>query len=139
MRYMMIVKATKDSEAGLPPSPALMEAIAKLSEEGVRKGELIDSGGLLPSSLGARVRVGGGRLTVVDGPFTEAKELVGGFAIMELASKEEAIEAGRQFMALHAEILGPEYEGELEIRPMFGPEGPAGCAPEAVEQFAAQA
>ena len=61
----------------------------------------------------------GGKTSVIDGPFAETKELVGGFAIFDLASKEEAIESGKQFMQIHADILGPSYEGELEIRPMF--------------------
>lgn len=120
MRYLMIVKATKDSEAGLPPDPALMEAIGRLAEQEMRAGQLIDMGGLAPSSMGTRIRVGGGKLSVTDGPFAETKELIGGYAIFELPSKEAAIEAGRRFMALHAEVLGPGYEGELEVRQLFG-------------------
>jgi hypothetical protein len=82
-------------------------------------------GGLLPSSKGARVRVGGGKLTVTDGPFGEAKELIGGYAIFRVKSREEAIELGKGFMKLHADVLGPSYEGELEIRQMADsdPEG----------------
>ena len=119
MRFMMIVKATKDSEAGLPPDPRLMEAIGKLAAEGFASGEMIASGGLAPTSMGTRIRVGGGKLSVTDGPFAETKELIGGFAIFELPSKEAAIENGRRFMALHTEVLGPSYEGELEIRQLF--------------------
>jgi hypothetical protein len=81
---------------------------------------MVTSGGLLPSSQGARIRVGGGKTSVIDGPFAETKELVGGFAIFELESKEEAVRLGRDFMQMHADILGPAYEGEMEIRPMFG-------------------
>jgi PhnB protein len=120
MRFMMIVKATKDSEAGTPPNPKLMAAVAKLAEEASRTGVMVDAGGLLPSSQGARIRVSGGKTSVLDGPFAETKELVGGYAIFELKSKEEAIQMGTDFMQIHGDILGPSYEGELEIRPIFG-------------------
>jgi len=119
MRFMMMVKGDKDYEAGKPPSPALMAAIGKLSEQEARDGILLESGGLLPSAAGAKVRVAGGKVTVIDGPFSEAKELVGGYAILKAASKAEAIEMGKRFMALHAEVLGASYEGELEIRQMM--------------------
>jgi hypothetical protein len=117
----MLVKATRESEAGIPPSAELMAAISKLAENATKRGALLVAGGLLPSSEGVRIRVNGGKTAVIDGPFTETKELIGGFAIFELASKEAALESGREFMQLHADILGPEYEGELEIRPMFDP------------------
>lgn len=116
MRFLMMVKADKDFEAGRPPNPALMAAIGGLSEEMGRAGVLLETGGLLPSSAGAKVKVAGGKLSVTDGPFTESKELVGGYAIIQAASKAEAIAHGRRFMSLHAEVLGPSYEGELEIR-----------------------
>jgi hypothetical protein len=116
MRFLMMVKADKDFEAGRPPNPALMAAIGSLSEEMGRAGVLLETGGLLPSSAGAKVKVAGGKLSVTDGPFTESKELVGGYAIIRAASKAEAIAHGRRFMSLHAEVLGPSYEGELEIR-----------------------
>ena len=76
----------------------------------------MDVGGLLPSSAGTRVRVGKGKLTVIDGPFTETKELIGGYTIMQVGSREEAIELGKRFMQIHADVLGSGYEGELEIR-----------------------
>ena len=120
MRFMMLVKSNKDSEAGAPPNPELMGAIAKLAEKATASGAMVTAGGLLPSSQGVRIRVASGKTSVIDGPFAETKELVGGFAIFDLESKEEAIESGRQFMQIHADILGPSYEGELEIRPMFG-------------------
>jgi len=116
MRFMMMVKADKNYEAGVPPSPELMAAIGKLAEEASKAGTLLESGGLLPSSKGARVRVAGGKVTATEGPFTETKELIGGYAIFQLRTKEEAIESGKRFMKLHADILGPSYEGELEIR-----------------------
>jgi hypothetical protein len=121
MRFMMIVKAGKDYEAGKPPPPELMAVVAKEAEELTKAGIMLETGGLLPSRMGARVRVGQGKMTVTDGPFAESKELIGGFAVMQVASKQEAIELGRRFMQLHADVLGPEYEGELEIRQMFEP------------------
>jgi hypothetical protein len=122
MRFMMIVKADANYEAGAPPNPELMAAVGKLSEEMIRAGVLLDMGGLLPSSTGARVNVKQGKLTVTDGPFSEAKELIGGYAILQCKSKDEAIERARRFMQLHADVLGPSYDGELEIRQM--PETP---------------
>lgn len=119
MRFMMIVKADKEFEAGKPPNPELMAAIAKLADEATKRGQMVAAGGLLPSSQGVRIHVSGGKTSIIDGPFAETKELVGGFAIFDLSSKEEAIETGRQFMQVHADILGSSYEGELEIRPMF--------------------
>jgi hypothetical protein len=121
MRFMMMVKATKDSEAGVPPSPELMAAIGKLTEEGMKAGVVVEVGGLAPTSQGARVRVARGKVSVTDGPFTEAKEVVGGYAIIEAKSRAEAIEIGKDFMKLHGDVLGPSYEGELEIRQLFGP------------------
>ena len=121
MRFMMIVKGSKDYEAGIPPSPELMASIGKLTQEMMKAGVVIGNGGLLPSSAGARVRVGGGKMTVTDGPFAEAKELIGGYAIVEAKSKLEAIELGKDFMKVHSDVLGPSYEGELEVRQMFDP------------------
>jgi hypothetical protein len=121
MRFMMIVKADPGYEAGRPPDPALMAAVGKLSEEMSKRGVLLQSGGLLPSSKGARVQVSRGKMTVTDGPFAETKELIGGFAILEAASKEEAIRLGKEFMQLHVDVLGQSYEGTLEVRAMFDP------------------
>jgi hypothetical protein len=121
MRFMMIVKADPGYEAGRPPDPALMAAVGKLSEEMSKRGVLLQSGGLLPSSKGARVQVSRGKMTVTDGPFAETKEVIGGFAILEAASKEEAIRLGKEFMQLHVDVLGQSYEGTLEVRAMFDP------------------
>lgn len=118
MRYMMMVKANKDYEAGLPPKKELMEAIAKHGAELAKAGILLDTGGLMPTSKGARILASGGNLNVIDGPFAEAKEVVGGFAVLKAESKEEAIRLGRIFMQIHIDTLGPGYEGELEIRQM---------------------
>lgn len=120
MKFMMLVKATKDSEAGVPFNPELMAAIDRMSQAAVKAGAMVDAGGLLPSSQGTRIHVTQGKTSVIDGPFAETKELVGGYAIFDLKSKEEAVRMGKEFMQLHADILGKSYEGELEIRPMFG-------------------
>jgi hypothetical protein len=119
MKFMMIVKATKDYEAGEPPNPRLLAEIGKHSEEMVAKGILLESGGLLPSSKGAKIQVNGKKMVVIDGPFTETKEIVGGYAILKASSKQEAIEMGKAFMKLHTEVLGDSYEGELEIRQLM--------------------
>ena len=121
MRFMSIVKADKKFETGAPPDPKLMAAIGKLSEELMKAGVLLDTGGLLPSALGARVYAKGGKVTVKDGPFTEAKELIGGYAVLQVRSKEEAVELGKKFMQAHLDALGSSYEGELEVRQMFDP------------------
>ncbi len=126
MRFMMIVKADPSYEAGRPPDPAMIAAIDKLSEEMTKAGVLLQSGGLLPSSKGAQVRVSKGKMSVTDGPFVETKEIIGGFAILQAASKEEAIRLGKQFMQVHVDVLGQSYEGTLEVRAMFDPG--AGCA-----------
>src|SRR5262245_9497969 len=120
MRYMMIVKANEDYEAGMPPPPELIAKMGPYTEEMMKTGVVVITGGLLPSSAGVRIHASGRKLRVTDGPFAETKELVGGFAIIEAASKEEAVEHGRRFMQLHVDALGPGYEGQLEIRPMFG-------------------
>lgn len=125
MRYMMIVKGDRDFEAGIPPDPRLMEAMGKLSAEMIAKGVMLEQGGLRPSANGARLNVAGGALIVTDGPFSESKELIGGYAILEAASKADAIEIGRRFMRLNVEVLGPGFDGEVEIREMY-PAGPCG-------------
>jgi len=122
---MMMVKADKNYEAGVPPKPELLAAIGKLTDDMVKADVLVQTGGLLPSSNGARVRVSRGALSVTDGPFPETKELIGGYAILEAASRDEAIQLGRRFMELHATIIGPSYDGECEIRQLF--DG-SGCA-----------
>ena len=118
MRFMMMVRSRENS--GAPPKE-LMEAISKLSEEGKNGGSLVASGGLAPTAGSARVRVSQGRLTVMDGPFTETKEVVGGYAVMEFKSKQEALDSAVQFMELHRKHW-PGWEGETEVREIFGPE-----------------
>ena len=118
---MSIIKADKTFETGAPPDPKLMVAIEKLTAEMMSAGVVLDIGGLLPSALGAKVYATGGKLSVKDGPFTEAKELIGGYAVLQVKSKEEAIELGKKFMQAHIDALGASYEGELEVRQMFDP------------------
>ncbi len=118
MKFMMLVKSTENSG---PPPKELMDAMAVLSQEAVQAGTMLGSGGLAPTAQSTRVRLSGGKLTVVDGPFTEAKEVIGGYAQFELKSREEAIEGAVRFMELHKKHW-PGWEGETEIRQMFGPE-----------------
>jgi hypothetical protein len=118
MKFMMIVKSSE--KPGAPP-PELMEAISKLAAEADKEGAMLGSGGLGPTALGARVRISGGQLTVIDGPFTEAREIIGGYAQFELKSKEEAVASAVRFMELHKKYW-PGWEGETEVRQMFGPE-----------------
>ena len=118
MKFMMLVKHAENSG---PPPQELMDAIAALSEEAVKAGSMLGSGGLAPTAQSTRVRISKGQLTVTDGPFTEAKEVVGGFAQFELKSKEEAIKGAVHFMELHRKFW-PGWEGETEVRQIFGPE-----------------
>lgn len=113
MRFMVIVKATKDSEAGKMPSEELLAAMAKYNEELVKAGVMADGAGLQPSSKGARVRFSGDKRTVIDGPFAEAKELIAGYWIFNVKSKEEAIEWVKRCPNPHDE------ESEIEIRQFF--------------------
>jgi len=118
MKFMMLVKHAENS--GMPPQE-LMEAIGKLSEDAAKAGTMIASGGLAPTAQSTRVRVSGGQIEVIDGPFTESKEVIGGYAQFELPSKEEALKGAVHFMELHRKHW-PGWEGETEIRQMFGPE-----------------
>jgi hypothetical protein len=113
MRFMVMVKATKDSEAGKMPSEKLLAAMAKFNEELVKAGVMLDGNGLSPSSKGARVRFSGDTRTVIDGPFAETKELVAGYWILQCKSLAEAIEWIRRCPNSHNE------DGEIEIRQMF--------------------
>jgi hypothetical protein len=112
MRFLSIYKSV---ETGLPPTQEEMARMGKLIEEGFKAGYLLSVEGCLPSATGARVRLSGGKVTVTDGPFTESKELVGGMAILQVGSKEEAIERAREFLR----VAGP---GECELRQLFDAE-----------------
>ena len=114
MRFLTMIKMDESLPAG-PPPPELFAAIGELGEQAAKDGILLDQGGLLPSAAGALVRVSGGKVTVIDGPFTEAKELIGGYAMFQVRSKEEAIEQARRFMEVHA-LHWPGFEGVTEVR-----------------------
>jgi hypothetical protein len=107
MRFMMIVKATKECEAGVMPSEEMIAAMTKYNEELVKAGALLDLSGLQPSSKGARVRFSGAKRTVTDGPFAETKELISGFWLIQVKSREEALDWARRV---------PFEEGEIEVR-----------------------
>jgi hypothetical protein len=117
MRYMILLKAP---QVTTPPPPGLMEAIAALGEEATKAGALLDTAGLAPSTTGARVRLAGGELSVTDGPFTEAKEVIS-YALYEVRSREEAVEWASRFLQLHRD-LWPGWEGEADVHKVFGPE-----------------
>jgi hypothetical protein len=117
MRFMMIVKANKESEAGVMPSRELVEKMGKFNEEMVKAGVLLAAEGLQPSSKGARIRFSGDRRTIIDGPFAETKELIAGFWLIEVKSKAEAIEWASRCPA-PPEGEGPD-EGEIELRQVF--------------------
>jgi hypothetical protein len=114
MRVMVIVKATKNSEAGVLPSEQLLTEMGKFNEELVKAGVMLAGGGLHPSSKGKRVRFSGGKKTVIDGPFAETKELVAGYWIWQVRSMEEAVEWVRR-----CPDPMPGEESEMEIRPVF--------------------
>jgi len=112
---MMIVKANKDSEAGKMPSEELLAAMAKYNEELVNAGILVDLAGLQSSAKGFRVRFADGKPTVIDGPFAETKELVAGYWIINVKSRQEAVEWAKRVPAPH----GPSEECEIEVRQFF--------------------
>jgi hypothetical protein len=115
MKFMVMVKG---HEVAGPPPQELMEGIAKLGEDAARAGVMVETGGLYPTAMGARVRVEKGKLSVTDGPFAEGKEVIGGYAVYEVNSKQEAIEWTRRFMQLHIDHW-KGWEGESEIRQIF--------------------
>jgi len=121
MQFMMILKSTAHSESGGGLDPRLAAAIGERAEKEKQAGKLLATGALLPSSAGARVHVANGKVSVTDGPFSETKELVGGFAIFELSSREEAIEGAKGLMQLYADVLGASYQGQIEVRPLMAP------------------
>lgn len=118
MKYLMMIKHAESYRSEAIPQ-GLMEAMDKFVTEGFKNGTLKDTGGLKPTSEGFRVRSKGGKLHTTDGPFTEAKEVIGGFAIVDLKSEEEAREVARQFMDIHR-VHWPTFEGECEVRPLDG-------------------
>ena len=119
MRFLMTVHANESWKRGGPPDPKLMAAIGKLAEEQMRAGKLVAMGGLGWSLPSTRVTMEGEKLTQTDGPFPETKELLAGFAIFELQSKEEAVAAAQDFLKVHREVLGPSYQGTVDVHPIF--------------------
>jgi hypothetical protein len=118
MKFMMIVKHKEGY--GFPPKE-LMDAINELAAKDAKSGAMLGSGGLKPTDTGARVVLSNGKVSVVDGPFAEAKEIIGGYAQFELKSREEAVQSAVTFMELHKKHW-PGWEGETEVRQMYGPE-----------------
>jgi hypothetical protein len=112
---MTIVKAAEPF--GTPP-PALLEAIGKLAGEAIKAGVFVETAGLAPTSEGVRVRLSGGKISTTDGPFTEAKEVVGGYAIFDVGTKAEVLEWTQRFMELHRKHW-PDWQGETEVREMI--------------------
>jgi hypothetical protein len=129
MRFMIVVKATKDSEAGVMPGEKLIAEMATYHEQLAKAGVLVDASGLQSSAKGWRIQYAGGKRTLVDGPFAETKELIAGYTIIQVKSKDEALEWTKRFP--NPAIDGGE--GEIEVRPLFELEdfGPS----EAVERF----
>lgn len=114
MRFMFIVK----SDHNEPPPPALYEAMQKLTDRETKAGRLLDTGGLMPMAMGAELRVEKGEISIVDGPFVEAKEVIGGYAVMDLRDKDEALASAKEFMQLHKDLF-PGWEGICELRPLM--------------------
>ena len=119
MKYLTFIRHSESYRQSGPPA-ALMEAMGTFVEKALKDGKLVDTGGLLPSKDGVRVRLAKGKISVTDGPFTESKEVIGGWAILKADSKADAIRIATEFMELHRKHW-PEFEGESEVRPMFDP------------------
>jgi hypothetical protein len=116
MKCLMLIKHS-ESDRSHPIPQGLLEAMDEFVTQGFKNGVLKDSAGLKASGEGGRVRLSGGKLHVTDGPFTEAKEIVGGYALVEVKSRDEALDVARQFMELHR-VHWPAFEGECEVRPL---------------------
>src|ERR1700726_2693747 len=116
MRFMYIVTSPHPG----PPTLELIEAMHKLADREIKAGRMLDNGGLTPLAKGARVRIADGQLSVLDGPFVEAKEVIGGYAIFELPGKEEAVAMATEFMQLHKDLM-PGWEGTCEVRMFASP------------------
>jgi hypothetical protein len=121
MRFLSMIRI--DEKSGMVPSEKLMTDMGKLIEEMTREGTLVSTAGLRPTAEGVRVRLRGGKLSTTEGPFTESKEVIGGFAILEAKSMKDAIELTERFLAVH----GSEWHIECEVRPLDGPECGAGA------------
>ncbi len=118
MRFMIVVKGTAETESGAPPSDALMAPMAVYLEKLAKAGVLLDANGLRPTAKGWRIRYSGGKRTIVDGPFAAAKEVIAGYTLIQVRSREEAMEWARRFPSPHGEMA----EGEIEVRQLFEPD-----------------
>jgi len=116
MRYMMFIKHTEDYRMEEVP-PSLFQAMDEFVGEAMKNGQIIDTAGLQPTKKGKKVRLAGGKITVIDGPFTETREVVGGYALIEAKSDEEALVLAKRFMDLHR-VHWPAFQGECEVRPL---------------------
>ena len=119
MKYLTFIRHSESHRSSGPPA-ALLEAMGKSVAKSLKEGSLVDTGGLAPSRDGVRVRLVQGKISVTDGPFTESKEVIGGWAILKADSRAEAIRIATEFMELHRKYW-PEFEGESEVRPMLEP------------------
>ena len=115
MRFMIIVKGNKDTEAGVMPAESLFAEMAAYHEELAKAGVLLDASGLQPTSKGFKVKYSSGKRSVIDGPFTDSKELVAGYTLIQVKTREEALEWARRFPAPH----GPNADAEIEVRQLF--------------------
>lgn len=127
MRFMSIITSAHTQ----PPTPELIAEMNKLAEREIKAGRMIDMGGLMPVAMGARVRIADGKLSVIDGPFIETKEVIGGYAIFEFNNKEEAVAAAVEFMQLHKDFM-PGWEGTCEVRAFATPDSEGSCQAGAV-------
>ena len=116
MRYLMFIKHTEDYRNKTIP-PGLMEAMGEFVGEYMKNGKIVDTNGLKSTHKGKKVRLSDGKLRIIDGPFTESKEIVGGYAILDLDSDQEALDLATKFMDIHR-VHWPEFEGECELRPV---------------------
>ena len=118
MKFLMLIKVANspDYEAGNPPPEQLNSAMGELMEEWSKAGVMLSAAGLRPTSEGTRVRLNGGSVTFLDGPFTEAKEVIGGFFILEVESRAAVMDMTRRFVELHQRVLGDDFQLECELR-----------------------
>lgn len=122
MQFLMLIKIANDTdyEAGKPVPPELEAAMGELMGEWTKKGAMVSAAGLKPTSQAARVRLGSERAIVTDGPFTESKEVIGGFFVLEAPDKAAAVEMTRQFVEVHRRVLGKDFLLECEVRAFDG-------------------
>jgi hypothetical protein len=122
MQFLMLIKIANnaDYEAGKPPPPELEAAMGELIGEWSKTGAMVSAAGLRPTSQAARLRLTAGEVKVTDGPFTEAKEVIGGFFMLEAKDKAAAVEMTRRFVEIHKQVLGDDFQLECEVRQLDG-------------------